>query len=93
MAAHAKNIALTAQLESWVDELVRSGEYRSASEVIRDALRLLKERRERHAAALAEIEARIASSLDQAARGEYAAGTGEAAVKRAFATGVKRSGA
>ena len=56
-AQHSKNIALTGQLEGWVDELVASGEYRSASEVVRDGLRLLKERRDRSAAELAGIRA------------------------------------
>jgi len=91
-AQHAKSIALTPQLESWVDELVASGEYKSASEVIRDGLRALHERREKHAAELAEIQVRIAKSLDEADRGEYAEGTGEDAVRRAFAAGIKRAG-
>ena len=37
------NVSLTPELESWVDERVRSGRYASASEVIREALRLLEE--------------------------------------------------
>lgn len=81
---NAKNIALTPQLISWVDELVRSGEYTSASEVMRDGLRALQERRERHAAELQEIQARIARSLDQADRGEFAESSGEEAIRRAF---------
>lgn len=83
---NAKNIALTPQLMSWVDELVQTGEYSSASEVMRDGLRALQERRERHAAELAEIRARIAKSLDQADRGEFAEGSGEEAICRAFDT-------
>lgn len=83
---NAKNIALTPQLMSWVDELVQAGEYSSASEVMRDGLRALQERRERHAAELAEIQARIARSLDQADRGEFAEGSGEETIRRAFAT-------
>ena len=81
---NAKNIALTPQLMDWVDELVQTGEYSSASEVMRDGLRALQERRERHAAELAEIQARIAKSLDQADRGEFAEGSGEEAIRRAF---------
>ena len=37
------NVSLTSELESWVDEKVRTGRYASASEVIREALRLLQE--------------------------------------------------
>ena len=36
------NVSLTPELEHWVDERVRSGRYASASEVIREALRLLE---------------------------------------------------
>ena len=90
-AQHAKNIALTPELESWVDELVASGSYKSASEVMRDALRALRERQERHQAELTKIQARIALSLDQADRGDYASGSGEDAMRRAFETGIKRA--
>ena len=81
---NAKNIALTPQLASWVDELVQAGEYSSASEVMRDGLRALQERRERRVAELAEIQARIAKSLDQTDRSEFAEGGGEEAIRRAF---------
>lgn len=85
---HARNIALTPELESWIDELVASGSYKSASEVMRDALCALRERRQ---AELTEIQARIALSLDQADRGDYADGSGEDAMRRAFETGIKRA--
>lgn len=38
------NVSLTSQLESFVRQKVESGLYGSASEVVRDALRLLAER-------------------------------------------------
>ena len=38
------NVSLTPQLENFVQEKVRSGRYRSASEVVREALRLFEER-------------------------------------------------
>jgi len=37
------NISLTKELENFIGELVASGMYFSASEVVRDGLRLLKE--------------------------------------------------
>jgi antitoxin ParD1/3/4 len=40
------NVSLTPELEKLVQEKVKSGLYHSASEVIRDALRLLQERDE-----------------------------------------------
>ena len=84
MAAHAKNVALTPELERWVDELVTSGEYRSASEVMRDGLRALKERRERHATELEEIRERIRRGVGQADRGEFVDGTLEEVVGDSF---------
>ena len=38
------NVSLTPELESLVNEKVRSGLYQTASEVVREALRLLKNR-------------------------------------------------
>jgi antitoxin ParD1/3/4 len=38
------NVSLTPELEEMVNEKVRSGLYQTASEVVRDALRLLKQR-------------------------------------------------
>ena len=49
-AKHPRHIALTGPLASYVDSKVACGEYASASEVVRAALRLLVERDERRAA-------------------------------------------
>lgn len=38
------NVSLTPELEKYVNTKVRSGDYRSVSEVVRDGLRLLKEK-------------------------------------------------
>ena len=38
------NVSLTEELDSFVKSLVEGGEYYSASEVVRDGLRLLKEK-------------------------------------------------
>ena len=38
------NVSLTSELEALVNEKVRSGLYQTASEVVREALRLLKNR-------------------------------------------------
>ncbi|MBW1687059.1 MAG: type II toxin-antitoxin system ParD family antitoxin [Deltaproteobacteria bacterium] len=40
------NVSLTNELERWIEARVRSGLYRSASEVVREALRLLHEQEE-----------------------------------------------
>lgn len=38
------HVTLTKELEKWVDEKVRSGRYADASDVMRDALRMLEQR-------------------------------------------------
>jgi len=60
------NVTLTPDLERLVDERVATGQYRSAVEVIREALRLLKERD----AAFKELQRDIAAGLEQLDRGE-----------------------
>ena len=67
-AAPARNVALTPQLARFVDELVASGAYNNASEVVRDGLRELQRRK--HADQLTEIQARIGAGLEQLDRGE-----------------------
>lgn len=83
-ALNTKNIALTPHWGHWIDDLVKSGEYQSASEVVRDGLRALRDGHDRRAAELAEIRARIGKSLDEADSGIYAQGSGEDAVRRAL---------
>ena len=68
-ASHARNVALTPELNAFVDELVASGNYANASEVMRAGLRALKDRR-----AVDEIAERISSALDQLDRGEGVTG-------------------
>jgi antitoxin ParD1/3/4 len=64
------NVSLTPELERLVAEKVKSGMYGSASEVIREALRLLQERDELRRARLEELRREIARGLEQADRGE-----------------------
>ena len=58
------NISLTPQLESLVKNKVESGLYGSASEVIRDALRLLEERDRGQFLRAQELRAEIKKGLD-----------------------------
>jgi antitoxin ParD1/3/4 len=64
------NVSLTPELEQLVTEKVESGTYNSASEVVREALRLLKERDEIRQVRLDELRREIAVGLEQADRGE-----------------------
>lgn len=63
------NISLTKELEKLVHEKVKSGLYNSASEVIRDALRLLTERDEAHRMNLERLRREVQIGIDQANRG------------------------
>ena len=58
------NISLTPQLEELVKKKVDSGLYVSASEVMREALRLLEERDRLNAMRLEELRSEIKKGLD-----------------------------
>ena len=64
------NVSLTAKLEELVERKVASGLYNSASEVIREALRLLEERDEMRRIRLKALRKEIRLGLDQFERGE-----------------------
>ncbi|MBK6314489.1 MAG: type II toxin-antitoxin system ParD family antitoxin [Blastocatellia bacterium] len=64
------NVSLTQDLEQYINTKVATGMYRSASEVVREGLRLLKERDEMHQFRLGEMRRQIAEGLDQLDRGE-----------------------
>ena len=66
------NVSLTRELEKLVHERVRSGMYSSASEVIREALRLLNEQGKLRRQKLEELRKEIQIGLDQIERGEGA---------------------
>ncbi|MBD2465389.1 type II toxin-antitoxin system ParD family antitoxin [Oscillatoria sp. FACHB-1407] len=58
------NVSLTPELEQFVQEKVSSGLYYSASEVIREGLRLLKEREQLQQLRLQELRQDIQAGLD-----------------------------
>lgn len=57
------NLSLTKELEAWVEARVASGLYRSSSEVVREALRLLREREELKELRRAELRSAIAKGV------------------------------
>ena len=58
------NVSLTTELEKWVQSKVESGLYTSASEVIREGLRLLKEQDALKEIRLAELRREIQQGID-----------------------------
>ena len=64
------NVSLTPELEEFVSNKVESGRYNSASEVVREALRLLEEHEQVRAAQLADFNAELRKRLAALDRGE-----------------------
>ncbi|MEB3211990.1 MAG: type II toxin-antitoxin system ParD family antitoxin [Leptolyngbyaceae bacterium] len=65
------NVSLTPELEKLVLDKVASGMYSSASEVIRESLRLLKERDALENIRLEELRKHIQVGISQADNGQY----------------------
>lgn len=61
------NISLTPELEQLVNDKVKTGMYQTASEVIREGLRLLRERDHR----LEALRRDVRAGFDAVERGEY----------------------
>lgn len=64
------NISLTPKLESLVQQKIASGLHNSASEVIREALRLLEEKDRLQQVKLEKLRKAIDIGIQQADRGE-----------------------
>lgn len=86
------NISLTPELDQFVDDKVRSGMYGTASEVIREGLRLLRERD----LSLEALRRDVRAGFDAVERGQFvdydADSIGEISA-RVEARGRKRLGA
>ncbi len=68
------NVNLGSVFDNFIGELLQTGHYQSQSEVVREGLRLLKEREELKKLRLAELRKEIAIGSDQADRGEFVDG-------------------
>ena len=69
--ARHMNIHLTPQLEALVEKQVRSGRYNSASEVVREALRLFQDRERMREAQIRELQRKIDEGLASLREGRY----------------------
>ena len=67
------NVSLTPELDSFVAAKVESGRYNSASEVVREALRLLEEHDQARASQLSEFNRELGRRLASLDRGETVA--------------------
>lgn len=58
------NVSLTDELQTWIEGRVQSGLYRSSSEVVREAIRLLREREQMKELRRDELKRRIQEGID-----------------------------
>jgi antitoxin ParD1/3/4 len=84
------NVSLTAELAAYVEGEVASGEYGTASEVVRDALRLLRREREAHEEKIAILRREIQIGLDDANAGRFSSRTVEEIAAETRAAARKR---
>jgi len=68
------NVSLTKELEQLVNNKVKTGRYLSASEVVREALRLLEDRDRLNEIRLADMRDAIRAGNDELARGQRVPG-------------------
>ena len=67
-----RNISLTPEQDAFVEKVVEAGEYQNASEAIRDALRVLQQRRREDSLKLKALRAQIKAGADALDRGNFA---------------------
>jgi antitoxin ParD1/3/4 len=82
--AETMNVSPTPELQRYIEDQVRSGRYQSASEVVRENLRLKQQVEELHTARLEALRHDLDTGLAELARGERI--PGEEAVSDILAT-------
>lgn len=76
-----RNVILTDSQTDLIERLIADGRYQNASEALRAGLRLL----EREEAEMTALRTQLAAGLEEARSGALAEGSGEDAIRRAFA--------
>ena len=76
-----RNVVLTDSQTDLIERLIADGRYQNASEALRAGLRLL----EREEAEMTALRDRLAAGLEETRSGVLAEGSGEDAIRRAFA--------
>jgi antitoxin ParD1/3/4 len=66
-----RNISLTDKQDAFVERGVKAGEYQNASEAVRDALRVLQQKRREDALKLKALRLQIKAGADAIARGDF----------------------
>lgn len=89
------NVSLSPELENLINEKVKSGDYNSASEVVREALRLLKEQDELKRIRREEVRREVMKGVEEIRSGKGAVydstdELAEAVINRGKARNAKR---
>jgi antitoxin ParD1/3/4 len=66
-----RNISLTPEQDVFIEEMLETGEYRNASEAVRDAIRALQQRRAEDALRLDRLRLSIKQGIAALDRGDY----------------------
>jgi antitoxin ParD1/3/4 len=66
-----RNISLTTTRDAFIDRMVRSGAYQNASEAVRDALRLLQQRKLEDAAKLKALRNAVRTGIADLEAGRF----------------------
>ena len=65
------NVSLTPEMDKWIVGKVKSGQYKSSSEVIREGLRLLQNREDQRKAMLEELRHELMIGVKQLDSGKF----------------------
>jgi antitoxin ParD1/3/4 len=84
------NVNLGPVFDQFVSDLLNTGLYQSQSEILREGLRLLKEREELKNIQLSRLRKEIALGAKQADRGEFLDGPGAFAAVRRRGSGARQ---
>lgn len=76
------NVSLTPELENLISSKVKSGMYNTASEVVRDGLRLIQERDELREKKLAVLKTELQKGIDDLENGRVIDGPKAMAARR-----------
>jgi antitoxin ParD1/3/4 len=66
-----RNISLTPEQDAFIEDVVRAGEYQNASEAVRDALRVLQQRRREDVLRLKTLRMQIKAGVEALDRGDF----------------------
>src|SRR5271155_6244446 len=66
-----RNVSLTPEQDAFIERVVNAGEYQNASEAIRDALRVLQQRRREDALKLRALRIQVKAGVDGPERGDF----------------------